>query len=172
MLLIKFIIVKKNIEKLLKSGKKQIIFIALLIIYIIYTVIFYIHSLVPDGILHAPNKPLPLYLIKWIYAIVLLVGILKINVKPHLSYMVINTISVCILLLSFVSLYYWFFYVSFVDILLLEIITIGLIIATNLNNFITENLIERKFTDFIVIIALPIIITIIIKCSFEYFYYG
>lgn len=161
-----------NIKKLLKTGKSQIVFIILIIIYIIYTLIFYIHSLIPDGILHAPDKPLPLYLIKWIYATLLLVGILRFNSKPHLSYLLINTISICILLLSFISLYYWFFYVSLVDIFLLEIIAIGLVLAANLNNFITKNLIKRKFIDFIIIIILPIIITIIIKCFFEYFYYG
>lgn len=159
-----------NIKKLLQTGKLKI-FQGLVVIYVIYTLIFYIQSLIPDGILHAPDKPLSLYLIKWIYAILLLIGILRLEARTHLSYLVINTISVCILLLSFVSLYYWFFYISIVDILLLEIISIGLIIYTNLNDFLTKYSIKRKFTDLIVIVTLPIVITIIIKCFFEYFYY-
>ena len=161
-----------NIKKPQKTCNLSKIFLIFLIIYILYTIGFYILNLIPDGILHAPDKPLVLYIIKWMYAILLIIGVLRLKDKSHRSYVLINSISISVLLFSFVTMYYWFFYMSTIDILLLEIISVGLIIMTNFKSFIQENNIKRKVSDFIFIIIIPIVLTVIIKYSFEYFYYG
>ena len=164
-----------NITKLLKDGNKGKAIPSILIfisIYIIGTIIFFIYNRFFEYIFHAPNKPIILYIIKWIYAILLIIGVLKLKNSPHTSYLLINTISVCVLLLSFITMYYWFFYMSIIDIILLEIVSVGLIIMTNLKSFIQENNIKRKLSDFIFVCTIPIALTLIIKYSFEYFYYG
>lgn len=155
----------------LKIGELKI-FLILITIYLLYTIVFYIYNLIPNGILRAPDKPLILYAIKWIYAILLIIGILRLKYNSHLSYLLINTVSICILLFSFISIYYWFFYISFVDILLLEFISVTLIIVTNIKDFIERNNIKRRFFDLLIIAILPIIVTIMIKYLFEYFYCG
>ena len=123
------------------------------------TVIFYIKRFSPDGVLRVIDQPLSLYIMKWLYALVLIAGITRLNKKPKLSYLLVNSTAVSIILFWFLCGICWVYYVSYIDLFLLELVAIGLIIATNLKGFIKRYDMKRERIDLIYIILLPLILT-------------
>lgn len=161
MLHMQFIITKMSIKKLPQVGKVLNIFLVLIVVYMIYTIIYYVKSQIYlDGLLRMPDQPLLLYVFKWTYALLLLVGITQLNKKSRIAYLLVNSASVAIIFLWILVAIYLIFYISVVDKFLLELIAIGLIIVTNMGNFIKQYSIKRKLLDLFCIVFIPLVLTI------------
>lgn len=150
-----------NIKRLPKVGKILNIFLVLIIIYITCTIVFYIKSqMYLDGLLRMPDQPLLLYGFKWAFALLLLIGIIQLNSKVQIAYLLINSVSVSIILLWILIMINFMFYIRVVDSFLLEVIAIGLIITTNLGGFVKRYNIQRKLSDLLYVFAIPILVTV------------
>lgn len=150
-----------NPKKLPKVGKILNITLALIIIYIIYTVGYYVRSrMYFDGLLRMPDQPLLLYIFKWIYALLLLIGIMQLNKNAPIAYLLINSTSVAIILFWLLTNIELVYYTSLIDFFFLELVAALLILTTNLGSFIRQYNIKRKLSDLLYIFVIPIIMTV------------
>jgi len=108
--------------------------------YLVCTVYFYIDFLINPVLTLLEAKPLFMYIIKWIYAIIMLKGALNLNAantNPNRNWIFLNISSVGVLLLvGEVSI----FYSSVIDVFLLEIVSLSILIISNIK-------IQKKLWD-------------------------
>jgi hypothetical protein len=170
---LKSMIMKMNIKKQLKTGNINIFLklsLVLSVLYLVITMLYYLDSIIHPNvsILRAIDRPFVLYIVKWLYALIIIICLVKINSNFSLYYLIINTVSFAILSLSFMDNYYFLFYECDVEMFLLEIVAIVLIIVTNLKAFITNYNQQRKVIYFIYIISIPLVITYGIYTLLDY----
>lgn len=162
---------KMNIRKLLRDGNKGKP-ISLVLIFLSISLIGSFFSFIYDHFidygLHAINQLFIIYFAKWIYVSILIWALINLNKKPHLSWLLINAVSLSIILLSFVSNFLFLFYSSFIDIVLLGFISVFLLVYTNINSFIKKYLIIRRPIYFLFIILFSGITTYSLYIILEY----
>ena len=162
MLLIKYIPVKMNIKKQLKDGNwhdlSLLINLVLIIIYLINEIIIF--PLMSANIMTLVGKaPYFFIVLKCSYAFAMIIGILYLNKKTNASWVILNLASIGILSIWF---YNTWFYTPIIGEFLLVISAIWLLIVTNLKSFVERYKIKRSFSQIILVVAIPIIISVII----------
>ncbi len=160
---------KKSIKQLQITGKAienilLLFYFLCIVFYIFDTSLFYFNDRYNSdpSILHLPSKPLFLYIVKWIYAVILIISIYYLRKKSNFCWVVLNTLSISILLLKIMIWYRFLFYCSNTDKFLLELVAICILITINLKFFITENNIKIKKGYLLYICLIPLIFTLII----------
>ena len=122
-------------KKRIKIGNTYMIFLylymGLIFLYIYITIAFYFSSLKVLSLL--PVKPTLYYFIKWLYGILMIIGILRIKKNPNLCWLLLNSVSICVLLEWPQSFAY---FVSIFDLFLLELVSLALIITINRKSFL------------------------------------
>lgn len=106
-------------------------YLILILIYLIVTIHFYFTE--NDVMSLFPKKPIYLYFIKWICAMLMIVGIVRINKQPFFCKILLNVVSVCVLIQCYNLFSY---YVSIFDVFLLEIVSVALIFTINRKYFV------------------------------------
>lgn len=117
---------KLKIGSLPKSFRLYLIFI---ILYFISNLIFYVFDEYISKSLHSDYRPITLYIIKYIYASFIFVGIIRFKNNPSIYWPIINSCSVGLLLLWFVVNYKFAYFTPPFDQFLLEFVAIGLIFS-------------------------------------------
>ena len=148
-------------KKLSKTAKVLNLLFVLIVIYILFDVSYFIKSqLYFDGLLRTADPPFIIYAFRWFCASLILTGISSLKNKPQRAYLLINSASLSIIWWKILQLQYFFFYPGFIYLyFFLELISIGLIVTTNLGVFIKYYNIHRKLSDIFFIIIIPIVVT-------------
>jgi hypothetical protein len=157
-------VMKKNMKMKHLIGKRLKSFFAayavLIIVYFVFTIIFFIeNTILHPGGLRAANKPVYMYLIKWAYAFILLKGIYDIIKYEKIAYVLLNSISVCVIFFIPIT---GGNYTSVIDIFLLEFVAICLLITLNRKHFIAKYEVRISYVQFVYIILIPLVITFFI----------
>ena len=153
---------RMNIKKQLRDGDwynlSLRINLILIIVYLINEiVIFPITSYGQESL--CPRMPYFLIIIKCCYALLMIISILRIKKDSNWYWLILNLASIGVLSIWFYS--FWF-YGSILNLFILELTTIWLLILTNLKSFIKRYEIKRTFSQVIVIVVVPIIISVIL----------
>lgn len=98
-------------------------------IYFVITILYYIYDALFTYTLHAANKPLVLYLVKWMYSFVVCIAIIKFKNKPSFYWQILLAASFGLILLYCITNMNLVFYGSPVEQFLLEVMSICLIIT-------------------------------------------
>ncbi|MDH6310683.1 hypothetical protein M2451_003550 [Dysgonomonas sp. PFB1-18] len=160
---------RKSIKQLQVTGKSienilLLLYSICIVFYIFDTSLFYFNDRYNAdlSILHLPSKPLFLYIVKWIYAVILIMSIFYLRKKSNFCWIILNVFSFSILLLKIMVWYYFLFYCSNTDKFLLELVAICILITINLKYFITNNNVKIKKGYLLYICLAPLVFTIII----------
>jgi len=151
-----------NIKKQLKDGNWTTLS---LWINLIFVIIYLINEIVIFPIISfgreslCPRMPHFLVTIRCCYALLMIVSILRIKKDPDWYWSLLSLASIGVLSIWFYS---FRFYSSDLDIFLLELVAIWLLILTNLKSFVKMYKIKRIFSQIILIVVIPIIISGII----------
>lgn len=123
--------------------------------YLVYNIIFF--PKITEGLMtFLPRKPFYLRIIKDLYAIFMVLGIILLQKEINISWVIINLSSVGILSIWIFS-FGW--YTSISDVVLLELIAVSLIIITNNRYFVLINNIQRTFARTVLIFVIPMLIS-------------
>jgi len=154
---------KKNIKKLLlKSGNWHNLSLKInlffLIIYLVNEVIIF--PITTAHVMSLLGKASYYFIaIKCSYALLIAIGIVIINEKPNVSWMLINLAAIGVLSI----LYFDFYFYSSDGIFLLVISSMWLLVLTNLKSFIKKYAIKRTLLRKIMIFAIPIIVLLLVS---------
>ncbi|MCL2860761.1 MAG: hypothetical protein FWF46_09570 [Oscillospiraceae bacterium] len=136
-----------------------------LLINLVLIIIYLINEIIIFPIMSAKmmtllgKAPYFFIVIKRFYALIMSIGILSINKKPSISWLIINLASIGVISIWF---YNTWFYTSIIGEFLLAICAIWLLIITNLKSFVERYKIKRSFLQIILVVVIPIIISGII----------
>jgi len=154
-----------NIKKKLKNGnwqeKSLFIIMMLAVIYLINEL--FIFPTTSKRILTLVSfKPCNIITIKCCYALLMIIGILRIKKETAFYWIMLNFSSVGVLTICYLN--FWFYSSNF-DLFLLEICSIWLLILINLNSFIYYYEIKQKIPKIILIIFISGIISFIFRLT-------
>jgi hypothetical protein len=160
-----------------KWQNKKIIIIILIIIligiYLLATIVFFVKEKLFPTFFHMPDKPYFIYIPQWIYAIILIISLIRFEKKPNRYWLLLNIASWGLISISILTYFILssVFYVCIIEyFFFIEIISLFLLIYINRSKEIKTHKIDRTLIKYIKIFLIPLIITIFIYVIY-YFYY-
>ena len=144
-------------------------------VYLMSSILYYmvIEPNVRHWVMRNPEKPFFAFLVKWIYALVILFSVKNISQNPYRYYKWLNTVSFGVLFLWIMlrSILYRYYECN-LELSILEIIALVIIIFTNSKIFIQKYHIRRSvfLYFFIFMIVKPLIWTACVYFVLNYCY--
>ena len=160
------ILIGKNQEKKVKVFFW--IITVLTAIYLLSSICYYVVIKFYDvGIMGMPDKPFFAFLVKWMYALIILFSAKQIHRHPYHFYKWLNTASFGVIFLRIMQSKFYF--ENFTDFFLLEITALLIIIFTNSRYFNQRYHIRSNLLYFVLFMILrPIIWTVCVYFVFRY----
>lgn len=150
---------KKSIKKHL-IGKLLLTIAFLFFVYIVYSFVFWLSLKSNETLLRWPDKPLFIHMVYWTFSFAIIASIMRIYRNPMISWLTINVCCLGNIILTLISLYFYFYYDNYLDYFTPAILSICLLFIINSKKIKQKYNIIWKVIHIFIILIIPAVLMV------------